>query len=78
MVTCVTSDQTFIRLGSLISSLLWPPLLSLSRLLYNGLHLHERLTPPFGSCAHCAVSNHRIRSFVRGLMHVEVNHAQWR
>jgi hypothetical protein len=60
MVTRVSCDQAFVRYASPIFSPLRTPLLSLSRLLNDGLRLHELLTPPFGSYACHPDSNHRI------------------
>jgi hypothetical protein len=73
MVTHIPYDQASIRHASPISGPLRPLLPSLSRLLNDGLHLHERLMPQFGSCACHPINNHKIWRFVCGLMHGEVN-----
>jgi hypothetical protein len=78
MATCVPCDQAFIHHASPISSPLRPLLPSLIRLLNDGHCLHECLGPPFGSCAQCPINTHRVRRFVCGLMHAEVNRTRWR
>jgi hypothetical protein len=75
MATRVPCSQASVCHASLISGMSRPPLLSSSRLLNDGLHLHARLTPPFISYARRSVSNHKIQRFVHELMHAEVNRA---
>jgi hypothetical protein len=75
MATCVSCGHASVRHASSISGTLRPPLPSFSRLFNDDLCLLERLTPPLGSCALRPISNHKIRMFVRELMHAEVNRA---
>jgi hypothetical protein len=60
MATHVPYGQASVHHASPISGPLRTPLPSLSRMLNDGLRLHECLMHLFRSCARCPVSNHKI------------------
>jgi hypothetical protein len=73
MMTCIPSSLASVRYAALIFSSSRPPLPSSGCLLNDDLRFHEHLNPPFGSCAHRPVKNHKIRRFVHESMHADVN-----